>query len=104
MKYIARVILPCCLCLFLTQSLGAHGDAEHILGVVTEATKDHVVVKTTKGQTVTITFDSSTTFQQDGIHKKEARPQVGDRLAAEASKKGEALVAEEVQFTTSKSE
>jgi hypothetical protein len=87
----------------LSQSLWAHGDAEHILGVVTEATNDHVVVKTTKGKTVTIAFDASTSFQQNGIHKKDARPQVGDRLAAEVLKKGEAMVAEEIRFTTSKS-
>jgi len=103
MKRLAGVILVVCVCLFLSQSLWAHGDAEHILGVVTEATSDHVVVKTTKGETVTIAFDSRTSFQQDGIHKKDARPQVGDRLAAEVSKKGKAMVAEEIHFTTSKS-
>jgi hypothetical protein len=103
MKYLAVVFLPIFLVLYLNQSLWAHGDAIHILGVVTKATKDQVVVKTTKGKTVTIAFDSSTTFQQDGIHTQDARPQVGDRLAAEVSKKGEALVAEEILFTTSKS-
>lgn len=103
MQHIAGVILVVCLSLFLSQSLWAHGEAEHILGVVTEATNDHVVVKTTKGETVTIAFDSSTSFQQNGIHKKDARPQVGDRLAAEVSKKGETMVAEEIRFTTSKS-
>jgi len=102
MKYLAGVFLSICLCLFFSQSLWAHGDAEHILGVVTAATKDQVVVKTTKGKTVTITFNSSTSFQQDGIHKNDARPRVGDRLAAEVSKKGEAMVAEEIRFTTSK--
>lgn len=103
MKYLARVLLPIFLALFLNQLLWAHGDAMHILGVVTEATKDQVVVKTTKGETVTIAIDSNTTFQQNGIHKKDARPQAGDRLVAEVSKKGEAMVAEEIRFTTSKS-
>ncbi len=102
MQYLAGFLLSICLCLFFNTSLWAHGDADHILGVVTEATKDHVVVKTTKGKTVTIAFDSSTTFQQDGIHKKDARPQVGDRLAAEVLKKGEEMVAEEIHFSTSK--
>jgi hypothetical protein len=103
MKRLAGAILIVFLFLFLPSSLWAHGDAEHVLGVVTEATNDHVVVKTTKGETVTIAFDSSTSFQQNGINKKDARPQVGDRLAAEVSQKGEALVAEEIRFTTSKS-
>jgi hypothetical protein len=103
MKRLSKVILIVFLCLFFSPSLWAHGDAKHILGVVTAATKDQVVVKTTKGKTVTITFNSSTTFQQDGIHKNDARPQVGDRLAAEVSKKGETMVAEEIRFTTSQS-
>jgi len=102
MKSIAGVILAICLGLFFSQSLWAHGDAEHILGVVMEATNHQVVVKTTKGETVTIAFDASTTFQQDGIHKKDARPQVGDRLVAEVSKKGDAMVAEEIRFSTPK--
>ena len=103
MKYMAGFILSICLCVILGQSVWAHGGAEHILGVVTEASQDQVVVKTTKGQTVTIAIDANTTIQQDGIHKKEARPQVGDRLVAEVSKKGDAMVAEEISFTTSKS-
>lgn len=104
MKNLAKVFLLIFLCLFISPPLWAHGDAKHILGVVTEATENHVVVKTPKGKTVTIAFDSSTTFQQDGIHKKDARPQVGDRLAAEVSEKGEAMVAEEIRFTTSSSQ
>ena len=105
MKHNAGVILVVFLGLLMSlgQSLWAHGDAAHILGVVTEVTNDHVVVKTPKGETVTIAFNSSTTFQQDGIHQKDARPQVGDRLAAEVFKKGEAMVAEEIRFSTAKS-
>ena len=102
MNRLVGVLLIVFLSLFLSLPLWAHGDAEHILGVVTAATKDQVVVKTTKGKTVTIAFDSSTTFQQDGIHKKDARPQVGDRLVAEVSQKGDVMVAEEIHFTTSK--
>ena len=103
MKSISEVFLAICLSLLLSQSLWAHGDAEHILGVVTEAAIDHVVVKTTKGEVVTIAFDATTSFEQDGIHKKDARPQVGDRLVAEVSKKGKAFVAEEIRFSKPKS-
>ena len=101
MNRLAGVILIVFLSLFSSLSLWAHGNAEHILGVVTAATKDQIVVKTTKGKTVTIAVDSHTTFQQNGIHKQDARPQVGDRLVAEVFKKGNVMVAEEIQFTTS---
>ena len=103
MKYLAGFFLSIFLCVVLGHSLWAHGGAEHVLGVVTEASKDQVVVKTTKGKTVTIAIDANTTIQQDGIHKKDARPKVGDRLVAEVSQKGDAMVAEEIRFTTSKS-
>lgn len=103
MKHLAGIMLVLLISLFLSQTLWAHGDAKHILGVVMEAANDHVVVMTTKGETVTIAFDPDTSFQQNGIHKKDARPQVGDRLIAEVSKKGEAMVAEEIQFSRPKS-
>ena len=46
------------------------------------------------------------TRRGDGIHKKDARPQVGDRLAAEVTKKGlpqnRDWVATEITFATPK--
>ena len=103
MKYMAGFFLSMCMCVVLSQSVWAHGGAEHILGVVTETSQDQVVVKTTKGQSVTIAIDANTTIQQNGIHKKDARPQIGDRLVAEGSKKGETFVAEEIRFTSTQS-
>ena len=86
-----------------TSPLWAHGDSKHILGTVTEAAEDHVVVKTTKGESISITFRPETNFQHNGIHKKDARPQVGDRLIAEVSKDGDEIVATEIRFSTPKS-
>ncbi len=83
-----------------------HGDASHIMGTVTAMEADHVVVKTTKGDSVSLAFQPQTIFKQNGIHMKEARPQVGDRLVAEVSKNGlpqnRDWVATEITFATPK--
>jgi hypothetical protein len=83
-----------------------HGDAAHIMGTVTAMQIDHVVVKTPKGQTLSLAFQPQTIWQQDGIHQKDARPQVGDRLVAEVTKKGlpenRDWVATEINFATPK--
>ena len=87
---------------FVSSVLWAHGGSEHILGTVTEATETHVVVKTSKGESVSIAFRANTTFQKDGIHVNDTRPQAGDRLIAEGSKDGERFVATEIRFSTPK--
>ena len=83
-----------------------HGDASHVMGTVTAMEDDHVVVKTAKGDSVSLAFQPQTTFQHNGIHKKDARPQVGDRLVAEVTKKGlpqnRDWVATEITFATPK--
>ena len=83
-----------------------HGDAAHIMGTVTAMEADHVVVKTTKGDLLSLAFHPQTIFQQNGIHKKDARPQVGDRLVAEVTKEGlpqnRDWVAIEITFGTPK--
>ncbi|MDH5427132.1 MAG: hypothetical protein OEZ05_01970 [Nitrospirota bacterium] len=78
-----------CLSIFLIPTFAwAHGDASHVMGTVTASEEDHVVVKTTKGDSLTLALQPKTVFQQNGIHQKDARPQVGDRLVAEVTKKG----------------
>ena len=83
-----------------------HGDAAHIMGTVTAMGTDHVVIQTTKGDSLALAFQPETIFQQNGIHKKDARPQVGDRLVAEVTKKGlpknRDWVATEITFATPK--
>ena len=99
-RYLSLIVLLTTL--FLTSPVWGHGDSQHILGTVVETTKNHVVVKTTKGESVSINFRANTHFQQNGISSKDARPQAGDRLIAEVSKDGEAFVASEIRFSTPK--
>ena len=76
------------------------------MGTVTAMEADHVVVQTTKGESVSLAFQPDTIFKQHDNHKKDARPQVGDRLMAEVSKKGlpenRDWVATEITFATPK--
>ena len=93
--------------LIFSSVVWGHGDAAHVMGTVTAIESDHVTVKTTKGQTVSLAFQPETVFQQDGIHQKDARPQIGDRLVAEVTKKGlprnRDWVATAITFATKKS-
>lgn len=92
--------------MFLTMSVWAHGDAAHVMGTVTALGDDHVVVTTSKGESLSLAFHPQITFQQNGIHAEHVRPQVGDRLVAEVTKKGvpdnRDWVATEITFATPK--
>jgi len=105
MRTICRLLILAS-ALILPAFAWAHGDAAHIMGTVTAIETDHVVVQTTKGHSLSLAFQPQTTFQQKGIHKKDARPQVGDRLVAEVTKKGLSQnhdwVATEITFATPK--
>ncbi|TFG59013.1 MAG: hypothetical protein E4H32_10765 [Nitrospirales bacterium] len=83
-----------------------HGDAGHVMGTVTAMETDHVIVKTPKGESLSLAFQPQTIFQHNGIHEKDARPQVGDRLVAEVTKQGvpqdRDWVATEITFSTHK--
>jgi hypothetical protein len=104
MKYLSMLTVLCSM--FLTAPAWAHGDAAHVMGTVTKSGDDHVVVTTPKGESLTLAFHPQITFQQNGIHVEKARPQVGDRLVAEVSKKGlpenRDWVATEITFSTPK--
>ncbi len=102
-----RIFLVITLLLLLFPfAAGAHGDGSHIMGTVTVTEEDHVVIKTPKGKTLSLAFQPQTTFQQNGIDSKEARPKVGDRLVAEVTKKGlpenRDWIATEIKFATPK--
>jgi len=105
MKSIFRLLILASILILPAFGWG-HGDAAHIMGTVTDIQTDHVVVKTPKGQTLALAFQPLTIWQQDGIHQKDARPQVGDRLVAEVTKKGlpanRDWVATEITFATPK--
>lgn len=105
MKSISRLLILASV-LILPALAWGHGDASHVMGTVTVMQTDHVIVKTPKGQTLSLAFQPQTIWQQDGIHTKDARPQVGDRLVAEVTKKGlpanRDWVATEITFATAK--
>ncbi len=105
MKLICRLLILSSILILPTFAWG-HGDASHIMGTVTAVEADHVMVTTTKGHSLSLAFQPQTIFQQNGIHKKDARPQVGDRLMAEVTKKGvpqnRDWVATEITFATPK--
>ena len=104
MKYFGILLILCSM--FLATSLWAHGDGSHVMGTVTALGDDHVVVTTPKGESLSLAFHPQTTFQQNGIHVDNARPQIGDRLVAEVSKKGvpenRDWIATEITFATPK--
>lgn len=105
MKIVFRMFIFTSILIFSSVAWG-HGDAAHVMGTVTAIETDHVIVKTTKGQTLSLAFQPQTVFQQDGIHRKDSRPQIGDRLIAEVTKKGlphnRDWVATEITFATPK--
>ena len=105
MRTFCRFLLIVYILIFPAITWG-HGDASHVMGTVTAMDIDHVIVKTTKGQSLSLAFQPETIFQHNGIHEKDARPQVGDRLVAEVTKKGvpqnRDWVATEVSFATPK--
>ncbi len=81
------LIVIICVTFGWTVSAWAHGDGAHIMGTVTHIASDHIVVKTQKGETTTLALKHDTVFQQKGIQTDSARPQIGDRLVAEVTKK-----------------
>lgn len=102
MKQLFSLIIVTLL-LSLPLFVGAHGSAMHVMGTVVEATQDQVTIKTPKGKKVTVAFSSDTIFQHNGITSTDARPQVGNRLIAEAAKIEGKLIAVEVKFASPKS-
>ena len=84
--------------------VSAHGDATHVLGTVTETAQDHIVVQTRQGKSVTLVINADTIFQRDGMTTKDARPEVGNRMVAEAEEDGDSLVAKTIRFSSSKSQ
>jgi hypothetical protein len=81
------LIFIICVTFGWTVSAWAHGDGAHIMGTVTHIASDHIVVKTQKGETTTLALKPDTVFQQKGIQTDSVRPQIGDRLVAEVTKK-----------------
>lgn len=84
--------------------VSAHGDATHVLGTVTETAQDHLVVQTPQGESVTLVINADTIFQRNGMTTKDARPEVGNRMVAEAEEDGDSLIAKTIRFSSSESQ
>jgi hypothetical protein len=66
--------------------LAAHGDYDHIRGIVTNLTATSVSIETPQKATKTVTFDEKTTFERSGKAAKLADLKVGDRVVIDVRK------------------
>ena len=89
-------------CVLISTASFAHGADQHVLGTIMAIDSNHVVVKTSKGQTVDVRINKKTQYK-DGRNPKEANmPEVGDRVVIKATKDGKILLATEVHFSAAK--
>jgi len=81
----------------------AHGGEEHVIGTVTKASPDSIIVKTTAGKMVTVAVAPETKFIKDKGASKITDLNVGDRVVIHAKEPTEGnLVADTVEFASSK--
>ena len=74
-------MLALTLLLLLTMGAAfAHGGAEHVMGTVVKVSNDTIDVKTTKGDTKQIMFDSKTSFTKAGAKIQASDLKEGDRV------------------------
>ncbi len=90
-------------CVLMATPSFAHGADQHVLGTIMAIDSNHVVVKTSKGQTVDVRINKKTQYK-DGRNPKEVDnvPDVGDRVVIKATKDGKVLLATEVHFSAAK--
>ena len=76
----------------------AHGNEQHVIGIVSKVTESSITVTTTDGKNVEVTLTPQTTFikQEKTITGKEIKE--GDRVVIHAKKNGEKLEATTVQI------
>ena len=95
MKRLAMVVAL----LVLTAGLAlAHGDVEHVLGVVTKVSSDAIEVKTAEGDVVTVAVDANTKFSRGRALAKLADVKEGGRVVIDAAKNGDKLLATVVKL------
>ena len=76
----------------------AHGTDQHIMGKVTNISKNNITVKTTTGQTVTVVVSDETMFEQSGSPAKLTDLKIGNKVVIHAGKEGGRLIAHHVRF------
>jgi hypothetical protein len=99
MKLRALVLIACIS--LITAAALAHGDEEHVIGMVASVTKDSITVKTNANAVVTVAVVPQTTFTKNKTAGKFSDLSVGDRVVIHAKEPTEGkLVADTVQFST----
>lgn len=81
----------------------AHGNEQHVMGIVSKVTDSAITVTTSKGKSIDVALTPQTTFTKEGksITAKEIKQ--GDRVVVHAKKEGDKLEAESVQIGVGKS-
>jgi len=76
----------------------AHGNEQHLMGVVKSISKSSITVQTTNNQIQEVTITDKTTFENAGAPSRMDDLKVGDRVVIHAVKSGDKLVAHTVRF------
>ena len=91
--------------LFLASVTHAHGTDQHVLGTVIAIDENHMEIRTTKGETVSVQINKQTRFKAKRAPESTEPPAVGDRVVVEATKDekdNKTLTATEVHYASAK--
>jgi hypothetical protein len=78
----------------------AHGNAEHVMGVLKDVAADHVAVQTQDGKLVKVGLDSDTAVIQGEKRIDRTALKVGERVVVDVEGKPGSLHAEEIRIGT----
>lgn len=85
--------------LLTAQAAPAEKTILHVMGTVTEIDKKHMVVKTTKGQLVSLNLTKDVRFKNKHHPQSNEPPTVGDRVIIEATKQNKVVTANVVHYS-----
>jgi len=81
-----RLTISLMCALSLAVSVGAHGDNDHVRGVVTEVSASSLTVQLAPQGTKTLVLNDKTTFEKSGKPAHLADLKVGDRVIVDVPK------------------
>jgi hypothetical protein len=86
--------------MLLSALVFAHGDAEHVMGVISAIQGDHVTVKLQDGKTTTVMLDKNTKYFNSEKKAKKEDVKIGLRVVIDAKMdtKMKMLLASEVRL------
>lgn len=84
--------------LILAASAWAHGDEQHVVGIVSKADGINITVKTQDGSLKTVMVTSETKYLKANSTAKRDDVKIGDRVVIHAKKMGDMLHATEVKI------